>query len=156
MDCHRHLGIANKVRKEKVGRDLWVQRLLVLKIQIIYNCALLMMKRTDKSIDKSLTLNNVATYKRISSKWWRTTTNRVVVNNLTKSANSAGSWARIFTFLIGTSLILWTFGVHYTLRSANWWTTYVTNYTGTNGLTVHLSALAVRSTRWRWTYVPRS
>jgi hypothetical protein len=71
-----------------------------------------------------------------------------VVDDLTSGPNTASPRARISALLVGAGLVERTVGVDHTLRPAGGRTADVAGHTGTHGLSIHLSALAVGST-WR-------
>lgn len=94
---------------------------------------------------------------------WTTTTYGTVIVDFTSSINTARAWARINAFLIDTRLGSRAFTAGGTFWSTLWWCTNEALKTWTNWMTVHLSALTVRTARrrmawlfvafwWRWSF----
>jgi hypothetical protein len=91
--------------------------------------------------------------KRISSVACWTATDRIMVNDLTLSLNSTSSRARIYTFLIWTSLVEWTFTACDTFWSTCRWRANKSRDTGTNCKIITLTTLWVWTTRRRWAWI---
>jgi hypothetical protein len=91
--------------------------------------------------------NRETSHKWVTGELRGTSTNWVVIDNLTSSSYSTGSRTRIYTFLIDTSLIERTFWAGNTLRSASWWTADITGYARTYSLFIYFPALTIRATR---------
>lgn len=89
-----------------------------------------------------------ATSKRVSGIASRATANRVMVDDLTSSVESASAGTGIGAFLINARLILSALGANHTLGSARRRRADVVLLTRAYGVIVNLSTLAVRAT-WR-------
>ena len=70
-----------------------------------------------------------------------------MVDHLTVSVKTAGSRARIDTFLVRASFVLGTFGAHHALWSTTRGTTDIIGQTRTNSLLVNFTTLAVGTAR---------
>jgi hypothetical protein len=86
--------------------------------------------------------------KGITSEARVTTTDWVVVHNLTASIKTTSAWTWVHTFLVDTCFVLRTFSANNTFRSATWRCSYIISLTRANCMTIHHTALAEWPT-WR-------
>lgn len=92
----------------------------------------------------------------IAGKAGGTATDRIVIDYRTTSVKTARTRTRIQARLLDTSLIHCTFRANSTFWTASRWRTNVIGLTRTDGMFVHIAALAVRATGRRTTWIDRS
>lgn len=119
------------------------------------NCIILIInikKKIEKSIKflrKFLTFE-VTIIERISCESFRTCASWCMINHVTDSWWSTGTWTRISTSLVYASLITSTIGIDSTFGSTIWWTTDIGFKTRTRWHTTDIMTFCVWSTRWRY------
>lgn len=99
---------------------------------------------------QSLTGHIETLYKRISRLTRIAATNGTVMENLASRAYPTNSRARVNAFLIHTSSVASTFCANNTLGPTSWWCAFEIGKARTSGLVIHIGALTVWSTGWRF------
>jgi hypothetical protein len=95
----------------------------------------------------------LASYEGITRVSWRTTTNWIVISDLAFRLYATCAWTRVYTFLVVASLILRTLRAGNTFWSACWRCSNISRDTRTDCLAINLTALWIRSTRWRLAWI---
>lgn len=100
----------------------------------------------EKKICKKMLTQRVAVDERIAAEPHRTTADRIVIDDLADSSDSATSKTGINTLLITASSILKTIGANDALGSTGRRTTHVSPDTRADSLAIFRATLAVRTT----------